>query len=69
MTPRPMTWTQARAACRALGFTLRPTGCDAERALFRVGTRDPLTHAHTYFTSDPEDAAGTAAWIAASWGA
>ena len=42
------------------GYILRPTGCGAEIAVYRPGTRNPLLHAATYFAADYADAADTA---------
>ena len=53
-----MTFSAARVACRALGFTLRRTGHGAEMVLYRLGTNEEAPD--SYFTHDPADACGTA---------
>lgn len=53
-------WTQAKRDCRALGFTLKPTGFGQEHALYVTGTRKPMEDDSTYFTTCANDATESA---------
>ena len=59
-----MTYTKARAACRALGYPLRKeTPGSDDLALYRVGSGVDAPHA--YFTTCPDDALATCKAMAA----
>jgi len=54
---RRITWAAVTKECRALGWTVRPTGWDAERVAYPLGTSKD--HRTANYTSDPEDMLGT----------
>jgi len=55
--PRRLSWAAVSKECRALGWTVRPTGWDKERVAYPLGTSQ--NHWTAIFTSDPEDMLGT----------
>lgn len=55
--PRRLSWAAVTKECRALGWTVRPTGWDAERVAYPLGTSQ--NHWTANYTSDPEDMLGT----------
>lgn len=52
-----VTWAIAARECRALGWTVKATGCGKERVAYPKGTN--ADSSSSYFTSCPEDMMGT----------
>lgn len=66
VSPRPLTFFEAREAVRALGMAMRRTGYDREVRVWNRLTTPDRAEATAYYTDDLEDAVGTARAMAAN---